>query len=194
MQRRWIKIWFLGSIDGLAPLGVKSLIFIHEKSTHLSILKEFFANIQQGLLVTGHMSPSNWWSAWPYCLGQLFLKRGHVSDTCNAAMTAATRPCQLLSIPASCNRTKCDLPVVIVQWTCLAHSFNTIGRWAIRTGSRPGLPTSNLVGGLVVDPVACQRGSSRDGCFLFRSARSQVDLTGIIKRRLLGNKTWSDIS
>ena len=31
MLRRQMKIWFMGLSDGLAPLGVKELIFIPEK-------------------------------------------------------------------------------------------------------------------------------------------------------------------
>ena len=106
----------LGSSDGLAPIGVKTLlIFIPGKSVRLSRLGVLFPNIQQGLMGTGDMSSSGWWSAWPYCLVQVFLERGHVSDTCNAAMMAATRPCQLLSVSASYNRTGRGLPAVVVQ-------------------------------------------------------------------------------
>ena len=68
-----MKIWFLGSSDDLAPLGAKALIFILEKSVHLSGIGVLFPNIQQGLLGTRHVSPPGWWSAWPYCLDQLIL-------------------------------------------------------------------------------------------------------------------------
>ena len=39
---------FLGSSDGLAYVGVKELVFIPEKSVHLSILGVLFPGIQQG--------------------------------------------------------------------------------------------------------------------------------------------------
>ena len=51
-----MKIWFLGSSDGLAPFGVKALMFILEKSAHLSGRKVFSPNIQQRLLGTRHVS------------------------------------------------------------------------------------------------------------------------------------------
>ena len=109
-------------------------------------------------------------------------------------MTTIARPCQLFSILANYNRTECGLPIVVVQWTCLACSFNKIGRWAIRTGSRPSRPTSSLVGGLVGHLMACQWWSFEDACFLSQSVWSQVDLARVIERWLLGNETWSDIS
>ena len=34
MQRRYMKIWFLGSSDGLALVWAKALIFIPGKSVH----------------------------------------------------------------------------------------------------------------------------------------------------------------
>ena len=52
-----------------------------------------------------YASPPDWWSVGPYCLGQLFLEHGHVSDTCSTTMTATAHLCQLLSIPTNCNRT-----------------------------------------------------------------------------------------
>ena len=39
---------FLGLSDGLAPVGVKELVFIHGKNVHLSRLGVFFPSIQQG--------------------------------------------------------------------------------------------------------------------------------------------------
>ena len=39
---------FLGSSDGLVPVGVKELVFIHGKSVHLSKLRLLFPDIQQG--------------------------------------------------------------------------------------------------------------------------------------------------
>ena len=41
-------MWFLRSSDGLAPVGVKVLVFIPGKSVHLSRLGVFFLDIQQG--------------------------------------------------------------------------------------------------------------------------------------------------
>ena len=155
MLRRYMKIWFLGSSDGLTLLGVKALIFIPEKSAHLFGLGVFSPNIQQGLLGIRHVSSAGWWSAWYYCMGQLFLGRGDVFDTCNATLTAAACHCQLLSIPASCNRTGRGLSVVIVWRTCLARSFCSTGHWAIQTSSGLGWPTSDLVGGLVDELEAC---------------------------------------
>ena len=39
---------FLRSSDGLTPVGVKELVFIHEKNVHLSRLGVFFPDIQEG--------------------------------------------------------------------------------------------------------------------------------------------------
>ena len=41
-----MKIWFLGSSEGLAPVRVNALIFIHGKNAHLSRLGVLFPNIQ----------------------------------------------------------------------------------------------------------------------------------------------------
>ena len=100
-----MKIGFLRLSDGLAPLGVKARIFIHEKSDHLSRLGMLLPNIQQGLLGTGHVWLPDWWSAWPYCLGQLFW----------AVFTAPTpeaRPWQLQYVLVNC---VVSLPAVTVQ-------------------------------------------------------------------------------
>ena len=151
-----MKIWYLGSSDNLALLGVKTLIFVPEKSVYLSGLGVLFHNFQQELLGTGHVSPPGWWSTWPYCLDKLFLECGHVSNTCNAALTVAAQLFQLLFVPASCNRTGRGLPVVVVQRACLARSFCSTSHWAVPTSSQLGRPTSGLVGGLVKEPEACQ--------------------------------------
>ena len=42
-----VEKMFLGSSDGLAPVGVKELVFISGKSVHLSRLGVLFPNIQQ---------------------------------------------------------------------------------------------------------------------------------------------------
>ena len=110
-----MKIWFLGPSDDLAPLGLKALIFIPRKSVRLSRLGVLFPNIQQGLLGTERVSPFDWWFAWQYCLGQLFLEHGHIFDTCSTAMTTTARPYQLFSVPASYNRTRRGLLSVIVR-------------------------------------------------------------------------------
>ena len=103
----------------LAPVGVKALIFIPRKSVNLSGLGVLFSNIQQGLLGTRHVSLSNWWSVSLYCLGQLLLGLVDVPDTCRA-LTAAAHPCQLLSVPASCDHIGRGLPVVV---NCLHIHF-----------------------------------------------------------------------
>ena len=110
-----MKIWFLGPSDGLAPLQIKALIFIPRKSVLLSRLGVLFPNSQEGLLGTGHVSSSDWWSTWPYCLGQLFFERGHISDTYSATMTAAACPYQLLSILASYNHIGGGLSSIIIR-------------------------------------------------------------------------------
>ena len=46
--KKIVENMFLGSSDGLAPVGVKELVFIPGKSVHLSKLRVFFPGIQQG--------------------------------------------------------------------------------------------------------------------------------------------------
>ena len=153
----------------MALLGVKALIFIPGKSVYLSGLGVLFPNIQQGLLGTRHVSPPGWWSAWSYCLDQLFLERGHVSDSCSTVLTAAARPYQLLSIPGSYSRIRRGLPVVIVQRTCLALLLGLMSNWATRTSLRSGWRIDSLVDRFVNESEARQWWSSRDFCFLARS-------------------------
>ena len=139
----------------LNPFGVKARVFILEKSGHLSGVRVLSSNIQQGLLGTRHVSSLDWWSAWKYCLGQLFLGRGHISDTCSVALAAATLPYQLLSVPASCNRTRSDLLVVVVRWMWSTRSLRSVGCGVVQTDSWPGRPASDLVGGFVEKLKAC---------------------------------------
>ena len=72
-------------------------------------------DIQQGLSGTGRVWPPDWWSAWPFIMGQLFLGHGQVSDTCSAFLAAAARPCQPCRVPASYDHTGRGLPAVVVR-------------------------------------------------------------------------------
>ena len=117
------------------------------KSDRLSRPRVLPPNIQQGLLGTGHVWPPNWWSMWSYCMGQLFLGRGHVSDNCSASLAFVARPCQLGCVPASCDCTGRGLPVVIVRRTWHARSFCLVACWAAQTDSWPGRLASDLVDG-----------------------------------------------
>ena len=189
MQRRQLKTWFLGTSDGLAIVGVKELVFIRRKSTHLSRLGVLFPDIQQGQLGARCMSPSYWWSEWRTIWVRFSRDVVTSSDTCSMAVTTSTCPRQVLFVPVSCGRSDivCQLssydgharqvllPLLVVG-PFKARSTNYCSRrWYTR------------------EPQARLRWSSVDACFKSCSAWLQVDLAEVIDGRVLGLRAQSAI-
>ena len=175
-------MWFLGSSNGLAIVGFKALIFIPRKSVYLSRLGVLYPDIQQGWLGTRYVSPSGWWSVWPYCLGQLFLERGHVSDICRTTMTAAAPPCQLLLSP----------PAVTVQGVvCQLSSYDERALCVplVRLAVGSFRPIHNLVGQLLAYSVVL-RGSLKLIC----CGRPETTASNTVQYdcRLIGPKSLRD--
>ena len=98
-----------------AHVGIKELIFIPRKSTIYLNLESFFLELNKG----------SWGlDACHHLIGGLnqHLVQGQLSrnvitlpDTCSAAVTIATHPCQVPLIPTSCECTKCIMPAAVSE-------------------------------------------------------------------------------
>ena len=159
---RQLKIRFLGSSDGLAPLGVKARIFILEKviaCLDLECYHPIFSKGCWGLDTCGRLIGG---------------PRGRIvwvsfSQDVVMSLTLAARLWRLQHVPVNC---VVSLPVVTVQdVVCQLQSYDERGlhvHSVQQVVELVGL-IHDLVGGFVEKPEVCQRMSSRDAYFLARS-------------------------